>query len=205
MPLAERKPPRVGRPASSHAVLLPRRPRTRDVARATALLLTRGPSHLLGKQSAVMNLIYGYKTTTALWPCGGLCLEKVCHSDVNILPSAVFGPVHQNVAPRLGRSLLSMIAMSCCIGMCLRSFSALDPSLPGTNLWDSWNRISTGQQPLLPPKQEHHITSRALTVTCPRIGFCILHMACLTSVFLLFNVAWVLCACNDRMELWYWW
>jgi len=28
-------------------------------------------------------------------------------------PSAVFGPVHQNVAPGPGKSLLSMIIMTC--------------------------------------------------------------------------------------------
>jgi len=40
--LTERRPLWEGRPAISQAVLLPRRPRTRDVSRATALQSTRG-------------------------------------------------------------------------------------------------------------------------------------------------------------------
>jgi len=56
LPLAERMLLWVGRPASLQAVLLLRRPRTRDVARAMALQSTRGPSRHLHKQSAVMTI-----------------------------------------------------------------------------------------------------------------------------------------------------
>ena len=31
------------------------------------------------------------------WPCGGLCLKEVCHTDVKIL-QCLFGSVHQNEA-----------------------------------------------------------------------------------------------------------
>jgi len=41
------------------------------------------------------------EAATTLWPCGGLCLEEVRHMGVKIA-SAVFGPVHQNVAPGAG-------------------------------------------------------------------------------------------------------
>jgi len=64
LPLAERRSLCVGRPASSQAVLLPRRPRTRNVARATALQSTRGPSQRLHKQSTVMTI------TAATIRCG---------------------------------------------------------------------------------------------------------------------------------------
>ena len=57
LPLAERRPLWVSRPTSLHAaVLLPRRPRTRDVTLATALQSTCGPSQRLCKQSATMTI-----------------------------------------------------------------------------------------------------------------------------------------------------
>ena len=58
----------VGRPTSSQAVLLPRRPRIRDVAWATALQATWGPSQRLREQSAVMTI----EAATMQWPCDGL-------------------------------------------------------------------------------------------------------------------------------------
>jgi len=58
LPLAESGQLWVGRPASSQAVLLLRRPRTRDVARATALQSTGGSSQRLRKQSAVSSCHY---------------------------------------------------------------------------------------------------------------------------------------------------
>jgi len=51
------------------------------------------------------------EAATTLRPCDGLCLEEIRHTDVN--PSTVFGPVHQNVAPVSGRSLLSIIDLFC--------------------------------------------------------------------------------------------
>jgi len=69
LPLAERRPLWIGRPASSQAVSLPRRPPTRDVTRATALQSTRVLSHRLRTQSAVMTI----EAATTLRPCGGLC------------------------------------------------------------------------------------------------------------------------------------
>jgi len=63
--LAERRLLWVGRPASSQAVLLPRWPRTRDVARATALQSTRR----LRMQPAVVTV----EAATTLWPCGCMC------------------------------------------------------------------------------------------------------------------------------------
>jgi len=76
-----RRPMWVGWPVRSQAVLLPRRPRTRDVALATALQSTQGRSQCLRKQSAVMTI----EAATTLWPCGGLCSEEVRHIDVKIV------------------------------------------------------------------------------------------------------------------------
>jgi len=87
----------VGLPASHkplgslQAVLLPRWQRTRDVDQARACQSTQGPSRRSRKLSAVMTR-------------GCLSLEEVRHS-------AAFGPVHQNVALRAGRSLPSMTAL----------------------------------------------------------------------------------------------
>jgi len=75
----------VRRLVSSQTVLLPRRPQTRDT-KVAALQLTQGPSLRLRKQSSVMTV----EVATMLWPCGGLCLEEVRHTDVKIAQCSVW-------------------------------------------------------------------------------------------------------------------
>jgi len=70
LPLAECRPLWVGRPTSSQVVLLPKRPWTHYVTRATAF------------QSTI-------EAATMLWSCGGLCLE-VRHTDIKIAQCSVW-------------------------------------------------------------------------------------------------------------------
>jgi len=93
LPLAENRSLWVGRPASSKAVFLPRWPRTRDVARATALQSTGGASQRLLKQSAVTTI----DAASIRCGCVAACVQKKF-----AIRTSVFGPVHQNVAPRAG-------------------------------------------------------------------------------------------------------
>jgi len=72
----------VGHPASLQAVLQPRWPRTRDIAFARHFSLLVGHLSLCTrKQSAVITV----EAATRLWPCGSLCLEEVCHTDIKIV------------------------------------------------------------------------------------------------------------------------
>jgi len=50
--------------------LLPRRPQTRDVSRATALQSTQGPSQRLLKQSAVKTIDAATTWSSSMWSRG---------------------------------------------------------------------------------------------------------------------------------------
>ena len=64
---------------------------------------TWGTSQRLHKLSSVMTI----EAATTLSPFGGLCLKEVHHT----VCSAVFGPVHQNVASLFIRQLMKLNLM----------------------------------------------------------------------------------------------